>query len=201
MKEFKARASAAGKLLVQPRSKTETLSETTKTYLQEWTKEQIYGMRKEINSKYMTKGTVMEDESIDRAIEWAGLPFTIKNEQHFEDEFFTGTPDLILSDTVVDIKNSWDFQTFPLFADEVPNRDYLAQLQCYMALCGKRKAKLIYVLLNTPEWLQYEQQFDYTNIDPKYRCKVFDIEYDSEMVQTLQNKVIEARNYINSLNF
>lgn len=32
---FKIRASATGKLMVNPRSKSETLSETTKTYVQE----------------------------------------------------------------------------------------------------------------------------------------------------------------------
>ena len=41
MKEFKIRCSAIGKIMTNPRSKTETLSKTTKTYLEEWSKEQI----------------------------------------------------------------------------------------------------------------------------------------------------------------
>jgi len=46
MKLFKARASSSGKLMTKPRSKSEVLSKTTKSYLEEWTKEQIYGVRK-----------------------------------------------------------------------------------------------------------------------------------------------------------
>ena len=42
---FKIRASASGKLMVNPRSKLETLSETTKTYVKEWAKEHIYGVK------------------------------------------------------------------------------------------------------------------------------------------------------------
>ena len=34
MKEFKCRASAAGKLMTNPRNKSESLSETTKTFIQ-----------------------------------------------------------------------------------------------------------------------------------------------------------------------
>ena len=36
MKEFKARASSAGKLMTAPRNKSEVLSETTKSYIKEW---------------------------------------------------------------------------------------------------------------------------------------------------------------------
>ena len=50
---FKCRASALGKLMTNPRSKSETLSQTTKSYLEEWVKEQIYGIKKQINSKYL----------------------------------------------------------------------------------------------------------------------------------------------------
>jgi len=74
---FKVRASAAGKLMTNARSKTETLSETTKSYLQDYVREQIYGFRKEITSKYLTKGIDLEDKAIDKAIEWLDLDFAI----------------------------------------------------------------------------------------------------------------------------
>ena len=93
---FKIRASAGGKLMTEPRSKTETLSETTKTYVYEWLKEQIYGVRKNIQNKYLSKGLKLEDTAIDKSIEWLDLPFTLKNEQFFENDFFCGTPDLIV---------------------------------------------------------------------------------------------------------
>ena len=199
MKDFKIRASASGKLMTNPQKKTDTISKTTISYLQEWTKEQLYGVRKEISNKYMTKGTFLENEAIDKAITWANLDFAIKNENYFEDDFFCGTPDIICADYVVDTKVSWDCFTFPLFDDEIPTDDYFYQLQIYMALCGKRKAKLVYVLLNTPDTMVYETPHNYDGLDPKYRCKVFDIEYQPEVIEELKKRVFLAREYINNL--
>ena len=199
MKEFKIRASASGKLMTRPRSKSEVLSKTTKSYLQEWTKEQIYGVRKSIKSKYLDKGNQVEDAAIDYASAEKGWLFAEKNEEYFEDEFFCGTPDVILDDKIIDIKSSWDCFSFPLFFNGIPNKDYYYQLQTYMYLTGKTKAQLVYVLMNTPEELTFEESFDYTEINSKYRIKIFDIDYDEEVIEELKNKVIESREYIKTL--
>jgi len=196
---FKCRASGGGALMTNPRTKSETLSETTKTFAENWVKESIYGIKNEINSKYLTKGIELEDEAIDKAIDWLDLPFAIKNEKFFEDEFFTGTPDLILEDEVLDIKNSWDAFTFPLFEKEIPTKAYFYQLQIYMHLTGKTKARLVYLLLNTPEKLIYEPQHKYDNVDKKYRIKSFSIEYDAELIKEMQTRVKTVREYINTL--
>ena len=199
MKEFKIRASASGKLMTRPRSKSEVLSKTTKSYLQEWTKEQIYGVRKSIKSKYLDKGNQVEDAAIDYASAEKGWLFAEKNEEYFEDEFFCGTPDVILDDKIIDIKSSWDCFSFPLFFNGIPNKDYYYQLQTYMYLTGKTKAQLVYVLMNTPEELTFEESFDYTEINSKYRIKIFDIDYDEDVIEELKNKVIESREYIKEL--
>ena len=199
MREFKIRASASGKLAVNPRSKSEDLSKTTKSYIQEWLTSEIYGVRKQIKSKYLDKGNAVEDDAIDYASSKLGWLFAIKNEEYFEDEYFCGTPDVILEDTIVDIKSSWDCFTFPLFEEEIPSKDYFYQLQVYMHLTGKRKAQLCYVLMNTPEDIAYGEIEDYSEIDSKYRIKTFDIDYDPEVIQNLQEKVIISRQYIKEL--
>ena len=199
MKEFKARASSAGKLMIAPRNKSEVLSETTKSYIKEWLIEQIYGFRKEIKSKYIDKGNKLEDTAIDKAIEWLDLDFVMKNEDSFEDEFFNGTPDIITNDEILDTKCSWDAYSFPLFDKELPNKDYFYQMQVYMHLTGKKKARVVYVLLNTPEELTWEDKHDYSNMDKKYRIKDFVVEYDAEIIATLQEKVKEARKYIETI--
>jgi hypothetical protein len=198
---FKVRASAGGKLMTEPRSKSETLSETTKSYVYEWLKEKIYGVRKQISSKYLNKGLKLEDTAIDKSIEWLDLPFAIKNEQFFENDYFTGTPDLIVDGVVYDTKCSWDCFTFPLFDDNIPTKDYFYQLQIYMELTGCKKAVLIYVLLNTPDELTYEEKRNYDNVDKKYRIKTYEVDYDSEVIEKLQNKVVEVRNFIKTLNY
>jgi len=199
MKEFKARASSSGKLMTKPRSKSEVLSKTTKSYLEEWVKEQIYGVRKNIQSKYLTKGNQVEDDAIIYASQELGWLFAAKNDEYFEDEYFCGTPDVILDDRIIDIKSSWDCFTFPLFFNVIPNEDYRYQLQTYMHLTGKKKAQLVYVLMNTPEELTFEDSHDYSEINSKYRIKIFDIDYDEEVIYELQHKVIESREYIDGI--
>ena len=198
MKTFKLRASQAGKLMTNARSKTETISETAKTYIQEWIKEQIYGVNKEISNKYITKGNEMEDQAIDAAISWLNLDWNMKNEEYFNDDFFQGTPDLIYPDFIIDIKNSWDCWTFPLFEEEIPTKDYFYQLQVYMHLTGRKKAKLVYVLLDTPSTFN-TPEIIYCDVDIKYRIKVYEIDYDFAVIEDLQKRVINAREYINNL--
>lgn len=201
MSEFKIRASASGQIMTNPQKKEALISKTTETYVQNWIKESIYGVRKEIKSKYLNKGLSLEDEAIDTAINWLNLPFVLKNEKYFEDEFFCGTPDLILENEVLDIKCSWDCFTFPLFEDEIATKDYIYQLQVYMHLTGKTNARLVYVLLNTPEELTWEQKNDYSNMDKKYRIKTFSIDYDKAIIEDLQQRVLNIRNYITTLKY
>lgn len=190
---FKCRASASGALLTNPRSKSETLSETTKTYLKEWATEQVFGYRKDISNKYLERGIQQEDEAIDFAIQVLDLPFAMKNEQLFEDDFFLGTPDLIVNDTVYDIKCSWNCHTFPFFETEIPTAGYYSQLQVYMHLTGLKKAVLTYVLLDN-ETIGHSYQ-----VDDKLRLKTFKIDYNEELIQTLTERVKEARNFLNNL--
>jgi hypothetical protein len=203
MQTFKLRASAAGKLMTNPTSAAAkagaTLSETSKTYLKEWLTTEIYGVQKEIKSKYIDKGNICEDEAIDKAVEWLDLPFAMKNETSFEDDYFTGTPDLITNGVVYDIKNSWDCHTFPLFEPEIPTKDYFYQLQVYMHLTGARKAVLCYLLMNTPEAITWETPHDYSGMDKKYRIKTYQVHYDAEVIVTLQARVLAARDYISEL--
>ena len=199
MREFKIRASASGELMTKPRSKSEVLSKTTITYLQEWAKQEVYGVRKSISSKYLDKGNAVEDEAINYAAQELGWLFASKNDEYFEDDFFCGTPDVILEDTIIDIKSSWDCFTFPLFEEDIPNKDYFYQLQVYMHLTGKRKAELVYCLMNTPKELEYDEPVDYTEVDSKYRIKSFYIDYDEEVIEQLKKAVLNSRDYIKEI--
>lgn len=193
MENFKCRASASGKLATNPRNKSEMLSETTKSYLKEFATEQLFGYKNEIKNKYVERGTLSEDYAIDRAIEWLDLPFVLKNEKFFEDEFFTGTPDIIVNDTVYDIKCSWNCFTFPIFDKELPNKDYFYQMQVYMHLTGCRKAIVTYVLLDN------EDIGHLYDIEDKLRIKTFEVEYDESVIEMLIEKVKESRNFLNNL--
>jgi hypothetical protein len=197
MKEFKVSPSQCGKIMTSSRKKG-SLSKTCLTYVDEWIKSQIYGRKKYITSKAIEKGNEVEDESIEFIDKHLNLGGVSKNEKLYEDDFMIGTPDVLTKDLVIDVKNSFDCFTFPLLEKEIPNKDYFYQLQCYMALTGKKKAKLVYTLMNTPEHLcKYDMMsHDYDNIDPKYRIKVFDIERDEDVIDEIRKRVIEIRNHL-----
>jgi len=195
---FKCRASALGKLMTNPRSKSETLSQTTKSYLEEWVKEQIYGVKKQINSKYLQKGLALEDQAIEFYSVVMEKDFMIKNLDNFEDDFFTGTPDCMHEGIVYDFKTSWDCFTFPLF-DQEPDMGYYYQLQVYMHLTGLRKAKLVYTLQDTPDYLTHEEPVSYAHVDNSYRVKEFEIEYDPMVIETAKARIQECRDYVKEL--
>ena len=213
MKDFKIRCSAIGKIMTNARSKTETLSKTTISYLEEWTKEQIYSRRKEIFSKYLDKGNAVEVDSLDFIKTHLNYKQLEKNEESFENDFLTGTPDAILDDHIIDVKNSWDCFSFPLFFNSIPNKDYYYQAQGYMELTGIDRYKLIYTLMDTPEDLiqreyfgdqstdlvEFASKYKYSDIEPQYRIKVFDIYRNDEDIENIYNRVDECRQYINSL--
>lgn len=190
------------------------------SYCETWLKEQLYERKKEFSNKYTIKGLVVEDNSIDVIARQLGYGMLFKNEQSFENDFFTGTPDIITKDTVIDAKSSWDVFTFPLFEEEA-NPDYVWQGHGYMNLTGKTKYKVCYVLIDTPDHLiekemrRYAYNFGYEYEDLKYseflkqmtyqdipeenRIKTYSFDYDHGQIERAQNRVLECREYINYL--
>lgn len=219
MKEFKIRCSQIGKIMTNGKGK-DTMGKTSETYLKIWMLEQVFNRKKEITSKYMVKGNIMEDYGIDRIGAWLELPDAVKNEQSFEDEFMTGTPDLLSPDMVIDLKSSWDFTTFPYFDTECPNSDYYWQLQGYMHLTGKKSAKLVYVLSDTPIHLiegecrsycwktgesfddvlpDFIERMTFSDILPDEKIRIFDIARSDEDIQRIIDRVQLCREFINNL--
>jgi len=226
MKEFKIRGSACGQIMTNPRAKKDIeagiLSKTTKTYCETWLKEQLYNRKKEFSNKYTEKGIITEDNSIDFVSEQLGIGLLMKNEKHLDNHIMTGTPDVILKDLIIDVKNSWDNFTFPLFETEIPNKDYYWQAQCYLYLTGKSDYKLIYILSDTPTHLiekeayywcknngyeelnldvykQFIRKMTYSDIDDKLKIKIFDIKRNDEDIAKIELRVLECREYINQL--
>lgn len=198
---LKIRCSQIGKIMINPKSKKETLSQTTISYLQDLKIQEVFGVKRDIESKYMTKGTLQEDEGIQVYLDYKGIEFGIKNTKHYYNDFLTGTPDLLVNDKVVDIKCPWDAFNMPFFDNEIKNKDYYYQLQGYMALTGNTKAELAYTLVNTPIDLQYSllDSFNYDDVDINNRIKTFEIEYDQSVINDIYDKVEQCRVYYNKL--
>jgi len=203
--------------LIKKRDTPPELSQTAKSYCDVWLKEQIYHKRKQFSSKYTAKGLIVEDEGIDLISEmYFNSALIIKNEDYFENEFMTGTPDIILPDEILDNKSSWDCFTFPLTEDKI-NKDYEWQLKGYMELVRRKKARLIYTLINTPQHLidkeayylskdlgidlkqvkkDLTEQKTYDNTPKELRVKSFNVYHDENDIEWIKNRVLKCREYI-----
>jgi hypothetical protein len=221
MKIFKARASMMGALFTEPRAKKDLLSATCESYLQEWYLENKWGIKSGFSSKYTDKGISMEEEAISmyNRVFYANC---VKNDEWFEDEYCTGTPDIVTDDEIIDIKNSFSVKTFPFFDKNLPNKGYFYQLQTYMRLTGKSKAKIVYCLLDTPEDIiereaksvmykenlpddfydilleEIREQHTYGHIPEEERIKVFEVLRDDNIIEMIESKVKICREFIDN---
>lgn len=199
------------------------LSTGAKTYVETWLKEQLYSRKKEFTSKQTDKGNIMEDAAIEYASEVFNWGLVTKNTQHFSNDYFTGTPDLPLALTVEDIKNCWDCFTFPLFEDVNTEPRYWWQLQGYMALTGKTRAGLVFVLMDAPEdmveqeakrqawrltgsgeiplslYNEVKASMTYSHLDDELRTKRYEFAYDNEAMLQVVERVKLCRDYIENV--
>lgn len=217
--KFKCRCSQIGKVMTQPKNKSDLISKTTQTFLEQWLKELIYRRKKEFSSKYTEKGIQVENTSIEFASEQLGWGMVFKNEQYFENYWITGTPDIILSNKIIDVKNSWDCFTFPILDAELENSDYYWQVQGYMDLTGKESAQVVYILSDTPEHLvddeirrqgwkmgfidipiEFEDEIryklSYTDIHPKLKIKVFEVIRNQPDIDLIHLQVEKCNLYV-----
>jgi hypothetical protein len=153
------RCSSLGHIMVESRTKSETLSETTKTHLIDKFVSYKYGRQTDISNKYIAKGLEVEEDSLTLYTRFKKIydKPSRKNEQWLKNEFICGTPDLFYgesidkADHVVDLKSSWDIFTFFRTKSKKLNPMYYWQLQGYMALTGAKQATLAYCLIDTPD--------------------------------------------------
>ena len=149
------RCSSVGKLMGEPKTKGEVLTDTAKSYVRELAAQAILGVDFEIDSKPFAKGIECEQDSIDLFNRVFGRSL-VKNTTRMTDDYLSGEADLLDSDEVTDIKAAWSAATFPLSLEDVAaaqRKLYEYQLRAYMRLYGKPRARLAYCLVDTPERL------------------------------------------------
>lgn len=222
MENIKIRCSALGKIMTAPRSKSEVLSQTAKTYIEELAKEHLFGIKKVFKSRYTDKGNEVEEQAIELTEDVLGFEFLTKNEKYFENDYIKGTPDVITTSLIIDVKSSWSGETFPFFESELPNKDYYFQVMGYMWLTGKQNALISYCLVNTPEEIvndeirrtsygKYEIEpseetindvrsiHNFNHIPKDRRVKAFHVEYNEGVINEMKTRIDECRKYFNTL--
>lgn len=192
-----------------------------KTYCENWLKSKLYGKRQDFSSKYTEKGILCEDSAIELVAEYMGYGMISKHEGRVSNDYMEGECDLLLPNTVEDIKNSWSVFTFPLFAAK-PDPAHYYQLQGYMKLYDRPKAAVNYCLIDAPESIIDNEAFiasrkagfgevdmelydevrarlTYDGIPVSQRIKRFEFDRDDTVIEQIEQQVILCRNYISEL--
>ena len=228
------RSSSVGYLMTEPQSKADKeaglLSKTAQRHLTEVYIAAKYGRTKEVQTKQMKKGILVEDDSIVVLSKYLDKHF-VKNQERFSNGFITGHPDIIDVShdgiTIYDIKSSYDLFTFLSNLNDKLDSLYYWQMMSYMWLTGAKKAYIAFCLVDTPESIvQQEKYYLLKNMDvvseesPEYlaqaalleknltfgdidfseRVLLFPVERNEDDILKIGNKVVEARKFLHNIN-
>jgi hypothetical protein len=214
---YKFRCSSLGSIV----SKSGTMTQGVKTFLDELFIELTYNVRKDISSKYMEKGTFEETAAIG-LINKVLYPDTIliKNKERKSNDFITGECDFVKYKCVTDVKNAWDIFTF---GKAELTHEYRKQLIGYMWLWELDKARLAYTLINTPEHILQKEEYylfrdggfksyddqnyieqcealrarhNYDKMNPYERIKAWEIQRSEDEIEEIKECVLRARKYL-----
>lgn len=189
--DIKFRCSSLGYLMANPKSKSELISETTKTHLVDCYISAYYKRREELTSKFLDKGNAREEDSI-TLLSRVSKVFYKKNDERLTNDFITGEPDLFTgkdinnADETLDTKTSWSLHTFLRAKQKELESNYKWQGVGYMWLTGAKKHTVSYCLVNGTEeaitsekrrlqWSMNIIDKDAPNPEFKRRCKQIEI--------------------------
>lgn len=200
MNDYKFRCSSIGKLMTEPKSKSEgPLSVGAKTYIRELAAQEIFGVTFEVSSKAMEKGIQCEQDSIDLLNYVRGMRLK-KNTERKTNEFITGEADLFNAELNHghDIKTSWSIATFPISEEGCIDKLYEYQVRGYMMLWDADSWSVDYCLVSTPEDLMRYEPLTLHIVDhipPEHRITTWLIKRDMEKEAAMVEKIKHARVY------
>ena len=196
---MKFRASQLGKLMTSSRTKGEALGQTAKSYIIQKAKEDFFEYKTELTNKYVMKGIHQEQDSIDllNAVRFENYK---KYEHRAENEWLTGSCDIITEDIIIDIKSSWSLETFPATSYELKDlSEYEWQGRAYMWLYDRPRFELCYVMVSTADELlsDYDSYAIHKvdHIDPAKRITSIRFERDKELEIQMAVRLIEATQF------
>lgn len=204
---MKWRPSQLGKLMTNPRNKSEVLSETAKSEIRRIAKEDFFGYSSEIKTKPMIKGTDWEQDGIDLLNNVRFTKYT-KNTIRVENEYMSGCCDILLDDLIIDIKSSWSLETFPATPSEGESSDYEWQGRAYMWLYDRPEFELIYTMYDTHDDLLTDWDnrsiHKVNHIPSHHRITVITYQRDEQYEDLIRERLIHCNEYysqyVNELN-
>lgn len=200
MADILFRCSSVGKLMTEPRSKSEgPLSKGAKTYIRRLVAEDIFGVEFEFTSKETDKGIRMENDSISLLNRVLGLDL-VKNSERRSDKFLTGEADLFHAPRRAgyDTKTAWSLATFPILSVDVEDQLYEYQARGYMRLWDADEWTVAYAMVNTPDDLiRHESQSLHfvDHIPEQHRLTTWTIKRDMAIEVAMLEKIKHAQTY------
>lgn len=204
------------------------LSEVCKKKLAEiWTCEDA-NVTKDIKSKFISKGLDLEEDALTAFSLFTGELYN-KNTERKSNEWIEGGCDSLDESFVIDTKVSWDIFSFDSNRFKPINPIYKWQLKAYCWLYNRSRGKLVYTLLNTPEYLiqseerklAYElfgelssaidnpyyveackdlrRKHIHDHLPAKRKIQIYEIETSDDDIEAIKNKVSDCRYYLNNI--
>jgi hypothetical protein len=166
----------------------------------------------------LSKGTKVELLSID-ALNLIEGTAHVKNEQLFENDFLCGKPDILVSDNgkvtkIIDVKTSWDVDTFAQNIDTELDDVYWWQLQAYFVLTGATEGEVSFFLISTPQELvdkqiqrfldegystspeELAERTNYDDIPMSERRITFKVSRDEDCMKWVYARIKKCREYL-----
>lgn len=198
------------------------LSDSCKTHLCDLHTVIKYGRTRDVKNKYLEKGLLLEEDAITLVSLFTGQFFK-KNEERRSNGFICGEADIEDECLIWDTKVSWDIFTFRRTIPKAIDPVYHWQLDGYMWLWDKPKARLAYTLINTPEHLikleekrllndfvgteedykdacaDLRKNMIYDDIPLEEKVVIFEVERNATREEAIKKRVMECRQFLNSL--
>ncbi len=221
---------SVGNLFVDPKEKAAKergeLGETAKKWLIKAYLKEYWGRQQKLTTKFTDKGLLVEEDLL-TLISRAYKRYYVKNKEKRANDWIKGYTDIVddIDDLIIDGKASWSAETFlPQLLSQLDNI-YKIQMQGYMWLWDKPKARVDFGLVSAPESiLNKEKYFLLRNMDvvteesPEFkeavaeleRNMVFDdipmeeriisffIDRDEKVIERIPVQVQKARNFLES---
>lgn len=182
---------------------TRGLSKGAKTAVIQFAKEYVYEYKKQVSSKEMEKGLSCEGNSIDL---YNRVHFTryTKHEGRVSNDILTGECDIYVPGVrTIDIKTSWNLDTFPVLSSDCHDPMYEWQGRAYMQLYDVPEHQVAFCLVNTPEdliprWEQVELH-KVEHLPPNMRVTKITYQRDAALEAKLVRKCQQAQKFMSEV--
>ncbi len=205
MRDLVIRCSSLGKIMGEPRSKSDgPLSAMAKSHIREIAAQDILGIDFIIQSRQFDKGNACEPEAIALINRVRGLSL-VKNTERRTAHGITGECDMLQEEPrreVRDSKCAWNASTFPITVADIQSGSLAAmqewQGRGYMLLWDAERFHVDYVLLDTPpDLIGFEPASLHvvSHVPERMRITTWTIERDESKEALIATKIAAAKAY------